>query len=206
MDHIVPLDGEIEDISEDLLSPSVSHEFSSDSNEKNDSWQEQKGSRCGNVTVGDLGDWHGGGFGLKLMQKMGYKVGEVKSRVREEIKHAHDSLDADIFSFLNRKLEQQSTKTEHEEIKEDIRMLAKSSTKSLGVKGIDLECELKQLRGKERKLREGIARNKHDKRTVDRMKVQLAELEKTIEKVQAKQQRVHSEIDDRQKKKKKDIF
>ncbi|PIO67053.1 g-patch domain protein [Teladorsagia circumcincta] len=173
MDHIVPLGGEIEDISDDLLSPSVSHEYSNDANQiANDSWQEQKGSRCGNVTVGDLGDWHGGGFGLKLMQKMGYKVGEglgrnsdgivhaiqakicpknssvdacmnarkkvvdgmqkvslVKSRVREEIKHAHDSLDADIFSFLNRKLEQQSTKTEHEEIKEDIRMLAKSSTK-----------------------------------------------------------------------------
>ncbi|KAK6054754.1 g-patch domain protein [Cooperia oncophora] len=131
---------------------------------------------------------------------------KVKLRVREEMKHAHDSLDVDIFAFLNRKLEQQTTKTELEEIKEDIRMLAKSDTKTLGVKGIDLECELKQLRGKEKKLREGIARNKHDKRTVDRMKVQLIELEKAIEKVQAKQQRVHSEIGDRQKKKKKDIF
>uniref|UniRef100_W6NFI5 Zinc finger CCCH-type with G patch domain-containing protein n=1 Tax=Haemonchus contortus TaxID=6289 RepID=W6NFI5_HAECO len=246
MDHIVPLGGEVEDVSEDSFLPPAPPEYSNDENEKNDSWKEQKESRCGNVTVGDLGDWHGGGFGLKLMQKMGYKLGEglgknndgivhaiqakicpkntsvdgcmnarkkvvdgmqkVKSRVREEMKHTHDSLDADIFAFLNRKLEQEPVKTEQDEIKEDIRKLARSSNKSLGVQGIDLECELKQLRSKERKLREGIARNKHDKRTVERMKVQLVELERTIEKVQGKQQRLHSEIGDRQKKKKKDIF
>lgn len=46
-------------------------------NVPSNSWTEQKRDRCGNVTVGDLGNWHGGGFGLKLMQKMGYKLGEV---------------------------------------------------------------------------------------------------------------------------------
>lgn len=57
----------------------MSHEYPSDAgdDEKNDSWKEQKGDRCGKVTVGDLGNWQGGGLGLKLMQKMGYKVGEV---------------------------------------------------------------------------------------------------------------------------------
>ncbi|VDO91415.1 unnamed protein product [Heligmosomoides polygyrus] len=207
LDQIVPLDGEVEgdlaagianftDVNDDLSSPSVSHEYPSDAgdDEKNDSWKEQKGDRCGKVTVGDLGNWQGGGLGLKLMQKMGYKVGEglgknsdgivhaiqakicpknssvdacmtakkkvvdgmqkVKTRVREEMKHAHNSLETDIFTFLNRKLEQQPKKTEYEEAKEDIQLLAKSSSKSLGLKDIDLGCELKQLRSKERKLKE----------------------------------------------------
>ncbi|VDM57383.1 unnamed protein product [Angiostrongylus costaricensis] len=217
LDQIVPLDGELE--------------------EKNDSWKEQKGDRCGNVTVGDMGNWHGGGFGLKLMQKMGYKIGEglgknsdgivhaiqakicpknssvdacmnsrtrVKTRVREEMKHAHTSLDVDIFTFINRKLEVQPDKSEHDELEEH-RVLAKSSSKSLGVKGIDLEYELKQLRSKEKKLRDGIFRNRQDKRTVERLKVSLADVEQSIQKVQAKQARVQTELGNRQKRK-KDIF
>ncbi|WKY04579.1 hypothetical protein Q1695_005522 [Nippostrongylus brasiliensis] len=250
LDQIVPLDGEVEDIKDDLqlLEANQEHFSSTDNGDiiKNDSWGEQKGQRCGNVTVGDLGNWQGGGLGLKLMQKMGYKLGEglgrnsdgivhavqakicpknssvdacmnarikvvdgmqkIKTRVREEMKHAHSSLETDIFTFLNRKLEQQPVKTEFEELKEENRMLARSSSKSLGVKGIDLEYELKQLRSKEKKLKDGVARNKHDKRTMERIKAQLTEVERSIEKVQAKQQRVHSEIFDRQKKKTKDIF
>lgn len=53
----------------------------------------------------------------------------MKTRVREEMKHAHNSLETDIFTFLNRKLEQQPKKTEYEEAKEDIQLLAKSSSK-----------------------------------------------------------------------------
>ncbi|EYC33800.1 hypothetical protein Y032_0002g999 [Ancylostoma ceylanicum] len=78
-------------------------------------------------------------------------------------------------------------------------------SRALGLQGLDLESELKQLRSKEKKLLEGIARNKHDKRTLDRLKNGLAEVERAIEKTQAKQQRVHSELGDRQKRK-KDIF
>uniref|UniRef100_A0A0K0DAY6 Zinc finger CCCH-type with G patch domain-containing protein n=1 Tax=Angiostrongylus cantonensis TaxID=6313 RepID=A0A0K0DAY6_ANGCA len=219
LDQIVPLDGELE------------------GPPKNDSWKEQKGDRCGDVTVGDMGNWHGGGFGLKLMQKMGYKIGEGLgknsdgivhaiqakicpknssvdacmnsrtriTRVREEMKHAHTSLDVDIFTFINRKLEVQPDKSEHDELKEEHRILAKSSSKSLGVKGIDLEYELKQLRSKEKKLRDGIFRNRQDKRTVERLKVGLVDVEQSIQKVQAKQARVQTELENRQKRK-KDIF
>ncbi|KAJ1349654.1 hypothetical protein KIN20_005251 [Parelaphostrongylus tenuis] len=248
LDQIVPLDGEVEDVTDDsVYVPSTnSVGYPSNTGEKSDSWKEQKGDRCGNVTVGDIGNWHGGGFGLKLMQKMGYKIGEglgknsdgivhaiqakicpknssvdacmnarirvvdgmqkVKTRVREEMKHAPTSLDADIFTFINRKLDVQSSdKTEHEELKEEHRMLAKSSSKSLGVQGIDLESELKQLRSKEKKLREGIFRNRQDKRTVERLKLGLADVERSIQKVEAKQARVRTELGNRQKRK-KDIF
>lgn len=245
-DQIVPLDGELEDVSEDSVHTQCSNnEYPRYIEKESDSWKEQKGDRCGNVTVGDLGNWDGGGIGLKLMQKMGYKIGEglgrnsdgivhaiqakicpknssvdacmsartrvvdgmqkVKTRVQEEMKHAHTSLDADIFSFLNRKLELQPDKSEQEELKEERKILARSTSKSLGVKGIDLEYELKQLRSKEKKLREGIIRNRQDKRTVERLKLSLLDVERSIQKVQAKQERVHSELGSRQKRK-KDIF
>lgn len=246
LDQIVPLDGELEDMTDDNVHvPCSNNEYPYNTEEKNDSWKEQKGDRCGDVTVGDMGNWHGGGFGLKLMQKMGYKIGEglgknsdgivhaiqakicpknssvdacmnsrtrvvdgmqkVKTRVREEMKHAHTSLDVDIFTFINRKLEVQPDKSEHDELKEEHRILAKSSSKSLGVKGIDLEYELKQLRSKEKKLRDGILRNRQDKRTVERLKVGLVDVEQSIQKVQAKQARVQTELENRQKRK-KDIF
>ncbi|KJH44839.1 phosphatidate cytidylyltransferase [Dictyocaulus viviparus] len=244
LDQIIPLDGELEDLADDQCTI-LSKSENPDNTEKNLAWKEQKGDRCGNITIGDMGNWHGGGFGLKLMQKMGYKIGEglgknsdgivhaiqakicpknssvdacmmaktrvvdglqkVKTRVREEMKHAHTLLDADIFTFLNRKLEPQPDKLEEEELKEERRMLARSSSKSLGVKGIDLEYELKQLRSKEKKLREGIIRNRQDKRTVERLKLSLANVEQSIQKVQAKQNRVHLELNNRQKRK-KDIF
>lgn len=93
------------------------------------------------------------------------------------------------------------------------------------MQGLDLESELKQLRSREKKLLEvglypidfdlylegkklavkGIARNKHDKRTLDRLKNGLAEVERAIERTQAKQHRVNLELGDRQKRK-KDIF
>ncbi|KHJ91865.1 g-patch domain protein [Oesophagostomum dentatum] len=195
LDQIVPLEGDIEEADDSgmNLTHSSEHTILNDDSHS-ETWKEQKGDRCGNVTVGDLGNWHGGGFGLKLMQKMGYKLGEglgknsdgivhaiqakicpknssvdacmngkvkvvdgiqkVKTRLREGINHTHNSVDVDIFSFLNRKLEQPIAKSEQEELKEEHRRLAKSSTRSLGVQGIDLESELKQLRSKEKKLLE----------------------------------------------------
>ncbi|CAJ0602633.1 unnamed protein product [Cylicocyclus nassatus] len=244
-DHIVPLEGDIEEVAENSHLTSPSEADASNENSRNEYWNEQKGDRCGNVTVGDLGNWYGGGLGLKLMQKMGYKLGEglgknsdgivhaiqakicpknssvdacmtgkvkvvdgiqkVKTRVKEGMKQTNNSVDVDIFTFLNRKLEQPPAKSEEEELKEEHRRLAKSSVKALGVQGLDLESELKHLRSKEKKLLEGIARNKHDKRTVERLKNGLAEVEKEIQRTQAKRQRVQSELGDRQKRK-KDIF
>ncbi|EYC33799.1 hypothetical protein Y032_0002g998 [Ancylostoma ceylanicum] len=169
LDQIVPLDCEVEERSDDVPVPNLDEHASLDDEVPNNSWTEQKGDRCGNITVGDLGNWQGGGFGLKLMQKMGYKLGEglgknsdgivhaiqakicpknssvdacmnakvkvvdgiqrVKTRVREEMKHTHNAVDVDIFAFLNRKLEQPPVKSEQEELKEERRMLAKSSSK-----------------------------------------------------------------------------
>lgn len=31
----------------------------------------------GDVSIGDLGQWNSSGFGFKMLQKMGYKLGQV---------------------------------------------------------------------------------------------------------------------------------
>ncbi|CAJ0587636.1 unnamed protein product, partial [Mesorhabditis spiculigera] len=53
-----------------------------------DHFSELKGLKHGNVTVGELGNWQGGGFGLKLMQKMGYKLGQGLGKQSDGIVHA----------------------------------------------------------------------------------------------------------------------
>lgn len=56
--------------------------------QSSESWKELKQETLGNVTVGDLGKWNGGGVGMKLMMKMGYKVGEGLGKRSDGIVHA----------------------------------------------------------------------------------------------------------------------
>lgn len=58
--------------------PSSSYPTDFSDIDRSNEWSELKGAENGRIAVGELGNWSGGGFGLKLMQKMGYKLGEVR--------------------------------------------------------------------------------------------------------------------------------
>lgn len=53
-----------------------------------ESWKELKKDTLGGVVVGDLGKWNGGDIGMKLMVKMGYKVGQGLGKRSDGIVHA----------------------------------------------------------------------------------------------------------------------
>ncbi|CAI4229550.1 unnamed protein product [Auanema sp. JU1783] len=182
IEKIIPLDAEIE----------VQEEREKIVEHHNTSWSELKGQTCGNVKVGELGNWTGGGLGLKLMQKMGYKIGEglgknsdgivhavqavvykkqkgldtkadgkpadknesTKKRVKKALEQKSIGFDCDIFQFLNRKLQNDEANDTAKLMKEEQQEMNKCTEKEIGIRGLDIESEIKELRSKEKKLRE----------------------------------------------------
>ncbi|EGT59845.1 hypothetical protein CAEBREN_23807 [Caenorhabditis brenneri] len=166
---------------------------------KDDSWNELKQETLGRVSVGDIGKWNGGeGVGMKLMMKMGYKVGEGLGKRSDGIVHAiqaricaknasldevmtrkrkvvdgkekrtpkklkklntNDDSEKDIFAFINRKLEKKSERT-FADLRKETEEMTGYSSKTLASKNIDLESELRQMIAKQKKLKDGIIRNK----------------------------------------------
>ncbi|KHN86918.1 Zinc finger CCCH-type with G patch domain-containing protein [Toxocara canis] len=305
------------------------------------SWSEQKGERCGRVRVGDLGDWeqHTRGIGMKLLLKMGYKLGEGlgrksdgivhaiqpvifpknksldacmeskhrkvvdgirerKERMKKELKkrgciqessidifdvlnrslnaatkdadalsvheekkllkgsrdkffhnvflseHHRDllrnkSLDAcmeskhrkvvdgirerkermkkelkkrgciqessiDIFDVLNRSLNAATKDADALSVHEEKKLLKAASSEKLGVQSISLDKQMKELKSKERKLREGITRNQRDRTTVEKLRRALVDCQKDIKKLAAHQERLSNEV--RGRRTTKDLF
>lgn len=63
---------------------------------------------------------------------------------------------------------------------------------------------MKELKDKERKLREGVARNQRDAATADRLKKNLLKCRNEIQQLLNRQQRLNSLMDSQRRK--KDIF
>lgn len=74
----------------------------------------------------------------------------------------------------------------------------------MGIHSLNIDKEIKELKIKERKLHEGIARNMRDRTTAERLKRNLAHCQQEIAKLKKRQQRLANEIDNRRYK--KDIF
>lgn len=60
------------------------------------------------------------------------------------------------------------------------------------------------MKAKERKLREGITRNRRDHATAENLKKRLSECQADIRKLEAKQERLSNEVIERRRK--KDLF
>ncbi|PAV91052.1 hypothetical protein WR25_01261 [Diploscapter pachys] len=88
LEKIVPIEeDEMKDQKgEDFPSSSYPTDFSDI--DRSNEWSKLKGTTSGRIAVGELGNWSGGGFGLKLMQKMGYKLGEGLGKRSDGIVHA----------------------------------------------------------------------------------------------------------------------
>ncbi|CAI4221957.1 unnamed protein product, partial [Auanema sp. JU1783] len=67
------------------------------------------------------------------------------------------------------------------------------------------ESEIKELRSKEKKLREGIRRNQNDSRTVSRMESSILAVQRDIAKLEGKHSRLNKELKNRIERK-RDIF
>ncbi|EGT42949.1 hypothetical protein CAEBREN_17651 [Caenorhabditis brenneri] len=166
---------------------------------KDDSWNELKQETLGRVSVGDIGKWNGGeGVGMKLMMKMGYKVGEGLGKRSDGIVHA-------IQARICAKMFQKKSERTFADLRKETEEMAGYSSKTLASKNIDLESELRQMIAKQKKLKDGIIRNKNDKNTVIKMTASLREVDEKISIVNRKLNRIQNEVASRNSKKKDDF-
>ncbi|OZC06044.1 hypothetical protein X798_06973 [Onchocerca flexuosa] len=94
-----------------------------------------------------------------------------------------------------------------EEQRNEMKVMERShncSSAGLGIQALDLDKKMKELKDKERKLREGIARNQRDAATANTLKKNLIKCRDEMQHLLSRQQRLNDLMDSRRKK--KDIF
>ncbi|VDM23592.1 unnamed protein product [Wuchereria bancrofti] len=127
---------------------------------------------------------------------------QIKQTIAKKLKAVEQPVD--VFELLNDKLNKTSSMEEQRDEAKEIEKLQNCSSTSLGIQSLDLDKKLKELKDKERKLREGITRNQRDAATADRLKKNLLKCRDEIQHLLSRQQRLSELMDNRRKK--KDIF
>ncbi|VDN82944.1 unnamed protein product [Brugia pahangi] len=127
---------------------------------------------------------------------------QIKQTIAKKLKAVEQPVD--VFQLLNDKLNKTSSMEEQRDEVKEMEKLQNCSSTSLGIQSLDLDKKLKELKDKERKLREGITRNQRDAATADRLKKNLLKCRDEIQHLLNRQQRLSELMDNRRKK--KDIF
>ncbi|CAG9531728.1 unnamed protein product [Cercopithifilaria johnstoni] len=134
--------------------------------------------------------------GMKSRQR------QTKQIISKQLKAANHPVD--VFELLNSELNKASdVERQRNEVKE-IEKLQNFSSTTLGIQALDLDKKLKELKGRERNLREGITRNQRDAATVNKLKKNLLKCRDEIQQLLSQQQRLNGLMDTRRKK--KDVF
>ncbi|EJD76422.1 zinc finger protein, variant [Loa loa] len=132
----------------------------------------------------------------------GMKSQQVRKIIAKQLKAVERPVD--VFELLNDKLNKTSAEEERRDEVKEIERLQNCSSTSLGIQALNLDKKLKELKNRERKLREGVTRNQRDAATADRLKKNLLKCRDEIQQLMSRQQRLNDLMDSGRKK--KDIF
>ncbi|VDK88593.1 unnamed protein product [Litomosoides sigmodontis] len=127
---------------------------------------------------------------------------QVRQIIKKQLKTAEQP--TDVFELLNDKLNKPPNEGEQKDDVQDMEKLQNCSSAALGVQALNLDKKLRELKDRERKLREGITRNQRDSATANKLKKNLVKCRDEMQQLLSQQQRVSDLMDTRRKK--KDIF
>uniref|UniRef100_A0A0R3S136 Zinc finger CCCH-type with G patch domain-containing protein n=1 Tax=Elaeophora elaphi TaxID=1147741 RepID=A0A0R3S136_9BILA len=138
----------------------------------------------------------------RVVDGMKSRQQQVRQTIAKQLKAAEQPVD--VFDLLNDKLNKASPVEEQRDEVKEMQSLQNCSSTNLGIQALDLDKKLKELKDKERKLREGVTRNQRDVATAEKLKKNLLKCRDEMQRLLSQQQRLNDLMDTRRKK--KDIF